>query len=171
MGDDGGSTNLWNVSLLQQSYTAPWKMMEAVRPSETFVYVSETTQPYGLWWRQYEPLKFRSTSTILYDAVDEDGGSMGLWNVRLLQRDYTALYPRRLSCSYFAVVRTWNLAICRMASLLSFRHTGLDHTPSQLSHQWVWPRNGSLAWTLRGTRQILSFNHFTCYKASWSSIA
>jgi hypothetical protein len=29
-----------------------------------------------------------------------DGGSKHLWNVGLLQRDYTALYPRRLSSSY-----------------------------------------------------------------------
>jgi hypothetical protein len=28
------------------------------------------------------------------------GGSAHLWNVGLLQRDYTALYPRRLSSSY-----------------------------------------------------------------------
>jgi hypothetical protein len=61
IGDDGGSTNLWNVGLLKQSYTAPWKMMEAVRPSETSVHVNETTKRYGRWWRQYEPLKRRST--------------------------------------------------------------------------------------------------------------
>jgi hypothetical protein len=31
----------------------------------------------------------------------DDGGSMYLWNVGLLQRGYTALYPRRLSSSRF----------------------------------------------------------------------
>jgi hypothetical protein len=33
-----------------------------------------------------------------------DGGSMHLWNVSLLQRDYTALYPRRLS--YLVKIRS-----------------------------------------------------------------
>jgi hypothetical protein len=34
------------------------------------------------------------TSTIIYDP--DDGGSTHLWNVGLLQQDYTAKYPRRL---------------------------------------------------------------------------
>jgi hypothetical protein len=35
-------------------------------------------------------------------------GSMHLWNISLLQQDYTALYP---NCVTFtpAIVRTWNL--------------------------------------------------------------
>jgi hypothetical protein len=30
----------------------------------------------------------------------DDGGSMNLWNFGVLQRDYTALYPSKLSYSY-----------------------------------------------------------------------
>jgi hypothetical protein len=148
MEDDGGSTGLLNVRLRQWDYTALWAMMKAVRTSETSVYFNNLIRRRGRRWRQYGTLKRPSTSTRLYGAVSQK----------------TVMF-------ILAVVRTWNLAICRMASLLSFRHTGLHHTPNQLSHQWVWPRNGSLARTLRGTRQILSFNHFTCYKASQSSIA
>jgi hypothetical protein len=38
----------------------------------------------------------------------DDGGSMHLWNVDLLQCDYTALHPRRQNLT-LAAVRTWNL--------------------------------------------------------------
>jgi hypothetical protein len=111
--DDGGSTVLWNVGLLQRDYTAlyqtdhpdwwwrqygpqkrrstqtrlhsavsgwsPWLMMEAVRSSETSVYSNETTR-----------------RCIRLITLIDDGGSTALWNVGLLKRDYTALYPRRL---------------------------------------------------------------------------
>jgi hypothetical protein len=36
----------------------------------------------------------------LHHQHPDDGGSSNLWNVGLLQRDYTALHPRRLSSSY-----------------------------------------------------------------------
>jgi hypothetical protein len=42
--------------------------------------------------------RFRS-AYCLYHKDDEDGGSMHLRNVGLLQRDYTALYPRNVSSS------------------------------------------------------------------------
>jgi hypothetical protein len=43
-----------------------------------------------------------------------DGGSMHLWNVGLLQRDYTEQYPRRLSSS--------NLYFCSLFTNASFRN-------------------------------------------------
>jgi hypothetical protein len=57
---------------------SPWLMIEAVRPSETSV-CSETIQ-----------------RCIRLITLIDDGGSTVLWNVGLLKRDHTALYPRRL---------------------------------------------------------------------------
>jgi hypothetical protein len=76
----------------------PWSsslMMEAVRTSETSVdnhftrqYISEHNSDHPWWWRQYEPLKRRST-IILHGSISQnttliipdDGGSTYLWNV------------------------------------------------------------------------------------------
>jgi hypothetical protein len=41
---------------------------------------------------------------VLHQGDDDDGGSTHLLNVGLLQRDYTALYPRGLSSSKFQVL-------------------------------------------------------------------
>jgi hypothetical protein len=40
------------------------------------------------------------------DEFSDDGGSMHLWNVGLLQQDCMVLYPRRLSSSYTSIVLT-----------------------------------------------------------------
>jgi hypothetical protein len=39
--------------------------------------------------------------TAFCDECHDDGGSKHLWNVGLVQLDYTALYTRRLSSSYW----------------------------------------------------------------------
>jgi hypothetical protein len=99
--NDRGSKHLWNVGLLQQDYTAPHPrrlsssfiilMMETVRTSETSVYFNETTRRYtripegchlhssSWWWRQYERLKRRSTSTRLYGAVCQKAAIFKNW--------------------------------------------------------------------------------------------
>jgi hypothetical protein len=103
--DDGSSTYLWNVGR-QLFYTAVhlrrqfWTsslMMEAVRTSEMSVdnyftrqYIPEdNSEHHPWWWRQYVPLKRRSTiilrgstsqKTIL-NIIPDDGGSTYLWNV------------------------------------------------------------------------------------------
>jgi hypothetical protein len=50
---------------------------------------------------QHESNVTRSESSGTYRrVVPDDGGSRHLLKVGLLQRDYTVLYPRRLSSSY-----------------------------------------------------------------------
>jgi hypothetical protein len=75
--DYGGSTDLWNVGPLQLDCMVLHQgalMMEAVRTSETSVNINVTTRrsiKVPWWWRQYAPLKRRSTSTWVHGATSQ----------------------------------------------------------------------------------------------------
>jgi hypothetical protein len=49
----------------------------------------------------------------------DDGGSMHLWNVSLLQQGYMTLYPRRLVSSIFSSICK---PICKKSNCLSYGH-------------------------------------------------
>jgi hypothetical protein len=66
-------------------------------------------------------LYFRGAYCLHYRSSD-DGDSTHLWNVCLLQRDYTALYPRKLSSSYSPFWKTWNLKKHKHILLLAFQY-------------------------------------------------
>jgi hypothetical protein len=53
-----------------------------------------------VWWKFHLVLHFQQTFRARLIHRPEDGGSMHLWNVGILQRDYRTLYPRKLSSSY-----------------------------------------------------------------------
>jgi hypothetical protein len=65
-------------------------------------YADESFLEYSAVFSQWSGPTFQRcvlypSSLLIHRPVD--GGSTHLWNVGLLQRDYTALYPRRLSSS------------------------------------------------------------------------
>jgi hypothetical protein len=86
--DNRGSAHLWNVGLLERDHHQDALIMVAVRTSEMSVYFNKTTIRTPWWWRQCVPLKCRSTWTRLPSGRPDNGGSVYLWNVGLLERDY-----------------------------------------------------------------------------------
>jgi hypothetical protein len=81
-------------------------------------------------WSRVLSLKKTDVSEVCTDCIiramngPDDGGSTYLWNVGLLQWDYTALYPRKLPViSLLAAVRTWDLTDTSCLSLLD-QHCG-----------------------------------------------
>jgi hypothetical protein len=88
---------------------------------------TDVTHPW--WWRQYAPLKRRST-IILHGSISQktvsisdDGGSTHLWNVGR-QSFYTAVYPRRQLWRYEWDLKLLQRWICRWTCGL-WRRLGL----------------------------------------------
>jgi hypothetical protein len=99
-----------SVSSVEHHFSHSSLMLVAVRTSEEWVEYNFT---HSWWWRQYAPLKRRSTiilhthpwwwrqyaplkrrSTVILHLIPDDGGSTHLWNVGR-QSFYTAVQPRR----------------------------------------------------------------------------
>jgi hypothetical protein len=88
--------------------------------------------------------RFRGAYCLLHHG-DEDGGSTHLWNVDLLQRDYKALYPRRLSSS---CLPPWEPDIlitspqCSVEMLLYTDDDYDDHVDGVRLRLWTAATNG-----------------------------
>jgi hypothetical protein len=122
---DGGSTYLWNVGR-KLFYTAvhPRRqfslMMEAVRASETSAdnyftrqYIPEDNSP--LWWRQYVPLKRRST-IILHGSTSQKT-ILNIWP-KQLALPLTRVWEGRRRCSLRGTFNdaTWSIDITAFKS-------------------------------------------------------
>jgi hypothetical protein len=90
---DGGSKQVWNVGVkVKQSRYTPWRRLEERKYSS---YSFTTSALDGDEWLASRPGR----------ALPPGKGppvSIG-WNVCVLQRDYTLLYPRRLSSSRMSI--------------------------------------------------------------------
>jgi hypothetical protein len=98
--DDGGSTHLWNVGLLQKEYTLLYPRRLSYSNSPWAPEISHNPmyfmQVWNLWRVQTEGEDHIRRRVVSQNYEYDDGGSRHLWNVGPLL-DYTALYSRRLS--------------------------------------------------------------------------
>jgi hypothetical protein len=78
----------------------------------------------GLSWSSWNPLgiEIRAFWDVAPRGHQGDyGGSTHLWNVGLLQQDYTALHPRRhlkylMSCDYGGSTHLWNVGLLQQVN-------------------------------------------------------
>jgi hypothetical protein len=61
----------------------------------------------------------------------DDGVSMHVWNIGLLQRDYTALYPRRVPSSLWKRFLTWSTQYFTFPFGLVSKNANIRHTKHQ----------------------------------------
>jgi hypothetical protein len=67
---------------------------------QQMIYVRNMEQPWQDYVHRNRFLDFQRNFRSPLIHRPDDGGSTHLWNVGLLQREYTELYPRKLSSSY-----------------------------------------------------------------------
>jgi hypothetical protein len=77
-------------------------------------------------------------TAVYYCVGPDDRSSTRLWNVGLLQRDYTALYPRRLSIFFIlAAVKIWNLTFI-LFLIHSGYHNNNNYTECAFTFAHAW---------------------------------
>jgi hypothetical protein len=141
--EDGGSIDLWNVSILPQQYTVSqagrwWQHGPLKRRYPTTTLHGVTTQKMEGAWTSEKLVSYYHNTTRCHNP--EDGGSMELWNVGILPQHYTMSQSRRwrqhglLKRWYPTTIlrgittqktSTWNITAVKH-SKLAYAYTGMD---------------------------------------------